>query len=132
MRDHRAARREERSGDQQRHRHRVLVAEGCRPLQAQEQAELEAERQYVRAKERKKLASIKKVLPALVPELGYADLEIGSGDLASLSFAPPSQKSSTGVRAMGAFYMMPPSGIRIPARWARNMKTHPMPIATRM
>lgn len=30
--------------------------------------------------------SIKKVLPALVPELDYSSLEIGSGDLASLSF----------------------------------------------
>ena len=31
--------------------------------------------------------SIKSVLPVLVPELRYTDLEIGSGDLASLSFA---------------------------------------------
>ena len=40
--------------------------------------------------------SIKKVLPALVPELGYDDLEIGSGDLASLSFAQVVQGTYAG------------------------------------
>ena len=40
--------------------------------------------------------SIKKVLPALVPELGYEDLEIGSGDLASLSFAQVVQGTYAG------------------------------------
>ena len=40
--------------------------------------------------------SIKKVLPALVPGLGYDDLAIGSGDLASMSFAQVVQGTYAG------------------------------------